>query len=261
MSEFDDLLIFKDMAESKTNKSNDENKEKINKPLMNKTEEKKIENDESDLNKSRNNAKGLHCFIHPWRDAYAICSYCQKPFCFEDIIKYKNEYYCISDIDRVSKETTETNLIEYSNLSYISIIAFLTNFLIFIYYSNQEIRLIISKLIINGVYYASHFINFSYLLFFVTAILVLFQFISGLLILIKLKKSYLIGLMSGIFSILFFLYVYLNSNNIFSLYAIISSFVGAIVLMYSFKVYTRIEINEKPAEDKMQINFADVKTF
>ncbi|MEM0154774.1 MAG: hypothetical protein QW814_02990, partial [Methanothrix sp.] len=40
-------------------------------------------------------AEGLSCVWHPWRPAYAICNYCHRPFCFEDIVEQNGHYYCL----------------------------------------------------------------------------------------------------------------------------------------------------------------------
>ncbi|MEM3839003.1 MAG: hypothetical protein QXF01_00265 [Candidatus Micrarchaeaceae archaeon] len=47
-------------------------------------------------------AGGLKCVNHPWRNAYALCNYCSRPFCYADLIPYSKNLYCIEDIDRVS---------------------------------------------------------------------------------------------------------------------------------------------------------------
>ncbi len=294
MSEFDDLLIFKgkidkdnddDDIKKKKDKEiiqnlNQEVKEEVIKQKLNqevkintkildnsfqnnfKESIQKKEDDELNKNKSRINVENLRCFIHPWRNAYALCNYCQKPFCFEDIIKYKNEYYCITDIDKVSKAPNESKLIEYNNLSYISILALFSNFIIFFYYSNQEISSILTKLISNGIYYLNNFISFNYLLFFLSFIFILFQFISGILILVRLKRSYILTLITSILNIILFSYIYLNSANFSSLYIVIISFISFITLIYSVKIYSRIEINETPKEvPTTPINWADVKSF
>lgn len=294
MSEFDDLLIFKgkidkdndddDIKKKKDKeiiqKLNQEVKEEVIKQKLNqevkintkildnsfqnnfKESIQKKEDDELNKNKGRINVENLRCFIHPWRNAYALCNYCQKPFCFEDIIKYKNEYYCITDIDKVSKAPNESKLIEYNNLSYISILALFSNFIIFFYYSNQEISSILTKLISNGIYYLNNFISFNYLLFFLSFIFILFQFISGILILVRLKRSYILTLITSILNIILFSYIYLNSANFSSLYIVIISFISFITLIYSVKIYSRIEINETLKEvPTTPINWADVKSF
>lgn len=45
------------------------------------------------------NAKGQTCAHHPWRAAHAVCAYCNRPFCYQDLIEFKNSYYCSEDMD------------------------------------------------------------------------------------------------------------------------------------------------------------------
>jgi hypothetical protein len=33
--------------------------------------------------------KGEKCTNHPWRDAYAQCSYCKRYFCYPDLVRYE----------------------------------------------------------------------------------------------------------------------------------------------------------------------------
>ncbi|MEM3841665.1 MAG: hypothetical protein QXN59_03165, partial [Candidatus Micrarchaeaceae archaeon] len=35
--------------------------------------------------KSRSDKKNEMCIWHPWRKAFDICAYCDRPFCFEDL--------------------------------------------------------------------------------------------------------------------------------------------------------------------------------
>ncbi|MDE1804752.1 MAG: hypothetical protein KGH59_03140 [Candidatus Micrarchaeota archaeon] len=50
----------------------------------------------------RQAAKDQVCLNHPWRPAYAICDFCERPFCYADMMEYGGRYYCLQDIDRVS---------------------------------------------------------------------------------------------------------------------------------------------------------------
>ncbi|EQD58270.1 hypothetical protein B2A_04436, partial [mine drainage metagenome] len=52
----------------------------------------------------REAAEGMYCVWHPWRSAYAICHYCHRPFCFEDLVESNGNYYCLEDIDKAGGE-------------------------------------------------------------------------------------------------------------------------------------------------------------
>lgn len=47
-------------------------------------------------------AKGQVCSNHPWRDAYALCNYCKRPYCYADLVAHDKDFYCLEDIDRIS---------------------------------------------------------------------------------------------------------------------------------------------------------------
>ena len=55
-------------------------------------------------------AKGLKCSIHPWRDAYAVCSKCGLPYCYVDIVKKNGKFVCIDDIESVEDEEVHSTL-------------------------------------------------------------------------------------------------------------------------------------------------------
>lgn len=55
-------------------------------------------------------AKGLKCSIHPWREAYAVCSKCGLPFCYVDIIKKNGRFYCLDDISTVETDEIKKNI-------------------------------------------------------------------------------------------------------------------------------------------------------
>ncbi len=264
MADANNLLIFKKRS------INNELENKSSESIENISEPGSIENIKLQKTDNEKNAifseeskSNKYCFNHPWRYAYTICEICKQPFCLEDIVEYKNKYYCTNDIDKVSKQVYETNFIEYSKLSYISIASFFSTFFIFIYYTNTEISLLINKIITKQILISSLF-NTSYLLLALSCILVFLQLVSAFLILIRLKKSYVNGIAASILSILFFAYIYLNSNAFYYIYIIISSFIAFIVILLSAKTYRRIgieKINYEGDKNSFDYGWADVKTF
>ena len=88
---------------------------------------------------SREMARGLFCSVHQFRHAYALCAYCHRPFCFEDIVEYQKDYYCIEDIDRVTARYTEKLTNEYSISSLITSFIMIGGFVLFFYYSNGQL--------------------------------------------------------------------------------------------------------------------------
>ena len=45
----------------------------------------------------------MTCINHPWRQAYALCEYCKRPFCYADMMPSNNKLYCLEDIDRATR--------------------------------------------------------------------------------------------------------------------------------------------------------------
>lgn len=58
----------------------------------------------TDIKTSIAGAKGQMCALHPWRAAHATCSYCNRPFCYQDLIEFDNSYYCMEDADMLHPE-------------------------------------------------------------------------------------------------------------------------------------------------------------
>ncbi|MCL4380772.1 MAG: hypothetical protein M1331_00090 [Candidatus Marsarchaeota archaeon] len=205
-----------------------------------------------------------YCFNHPWRYAYAICDICKKPFCFEDIVEYKHKHYCSSDIDKVSKTVYETNFIEYSNLSYVSIISFFLTFFVFSYYANEEIISIVDKIIAKQILLPGLF-NMTYVFLAGSCALVFLQVVAAFLVLIRVKKSYMLSIGTSILSILLFMYIYLNSNASYYIYIVGTTFLAFITLLVSAKMYKRVDIkneNENAVDESSKFsNWMDVRTF
>lgn len=88
---------------------------------------------------ARQAVAGLNCVWHPWRQAYAICNYCHRAFCFEDIVEDRGNYYCIEDMDTAIKKKIEAESSRALNISVIAGGAFLVPMLIFIYAYNSAL--------------------------------------------------------------------------------------------------------------------------
>ncbi len=81
-------------------------------------------------------ARGLKCSIHPWREAYAVCSKCGLPFCYVDIIKKSGKFYCLDDISTVEAEELHKNVAKNNFFTGVGGIFLLFNgfYLIYIFY-------------------------------------------------------------------------------------------------------------------------------
>ncbi len=269
MPDANDLLIFKNRnINNEENKKNNEsagNEEAHNEAK--KTGENKGPASEGETYNTFGNTgaagNSKYCFNHPWRYAYATCEICKKPFCFEDLVEYKHKYYCTSDIDTVSKTVYETNFIEYTSLSYVSVISFFMTFFIFAYYANGGIISLVGKIIGKQILLQG-LLNMTYILLAGSCVFVFLQVVTAFLVLIGLKKSYTMSIGISILSILLFTYIYLNSNASYYIYIIATTFIAFITILISAKMYKRVDIkneNSIDAESNKFNNWASVKTF
>ncbi len=194
--------------------------------------------------KSKKAAEGLFCTWHPWRSAYSVCAECHRPFCYEDIIEYSGKYYCLEDIDSVAAHGGIGPEFVYNKVSLVSAGAFLSIIVVYLYFSYGQLLYLFN--------YANHIglntfltkLNITYITVLFSAILILFNFISAMLIFAQSKKGYGFGILSGFLSITLFSYEFINSYSLYT--AIISalSFASLISLGYSRSGYEPMETGE-----------------
>ena len=91
-------------------------------------------------------AKSLNCVTHPWRPAYAICEYCDRPFCYADLIEYGDKFYCLEDVDKATTGTHVTKRKSVSIFTRAASALFLVNSAILGYYVAPQMSFIISYL-------------------------------------------------------------------------------------------------------------------
>lgn len=209
---------------------------------------------------SRQAARGLYCSWHPWRPAYAICDYCHRPFCFEDLVEYGRAYYCLEDIDRVVNYSQETYL-RYNKLSFVSSTLFLVIFAIFAYYANGQIFYLAN--LINSVGIKSFFtnLNYSYAVSLVEMLLIALSLITGLMLFIQARAGFGIGLLAGFGTVAVFSYEYLNTSALYL--ALISSvgFGALLTLAYSRVSYEPIEETPYSSINAQAVNWPNVGRF
>ncbi|MGC8669881.1 MAG: hypothetical protein ACP5TL_01875 [Candidatus Micrarchaeia archaeon] len=194
---------------------------------------------------SREAAKGLYCVWHPWRPAYAICAYCHRPFCFEDIVESNGNYYCLEDIDKVTNQAPTEVSYHYNHLSYVSAAFLFVAAIAFYYFSgNQIVKMVNFSNTMGAAAFAS-MLNGPYGFLLAEVIVSILVIASAILILKQSERSFLIGVLVSFVSLSLFSYEYLNTNDVYEIYISIASFVGMLALLYSRSAY---ESNE---EDKI----------
>ncbi|MGC8622337.1 MAG: hypothetical protein ACP5UC_00010 [Candidatus Micrarchaeia archaeon] len=189
---------------------------------------------------SRQEAKGQTCVWHPWRPAYAICNYCSRPFCYEDIVEYNNNYYCLEDIDKVSTGASKETSVKYNNLSIISASFFVLSFLLFVYFANAQVAYVVKYA--NGLGFFDFLakMNFAYGITILGTVLSVFNLVAGILIFARSEKWFSIGFGIAAFDIFVFSYGYLNTTRLYEIMIAISSFVALITLLVSREVYESV---------------------
>ncbi len=220
---------------------NESKPETVNEPEVeaaqpsNKAEEKpvKVKKRRGDaLKESRNMAKGMKCVWHPWRQAYAICAYCHRAFCFEDIVEEMGNYYCLEDSDKVVKNVYEDSTNAYNYITMISGMLLFLPLVIFFYFDGT---VLIEKLLYLqnvGLFTFINNINYSYLPF-MYIILTLFAGASGTMILYNKKMSGALGIVSGIMITAAFIYSYSQNTMFYNLFIAIISSISILLLVYS----------------------------
>lgn len=180
-------------------------------------------------------AMGKTCLQHPWRSAYAVCAYCNRPFCFEDILEYGSHYYCVNDIERVARPQEEKRHTGYKLYLFSGIMLILA-FLVFTY--SEYGAFINTFSILFGGTQAITTVIYVHLQMIVGGILMLALLADAIMILMQSRGSVYAGIALSIISVALFSYLLLNGNGAIAYsYAYVGfidavSFVSLVVLTY-----------------------------
>ena len=161
----------------------------------------------------KNIAAHLSCELHPWRKAYAICDYCKRAFCYEDIVEHGNAYYCLDDIDKVSAEVRTQEVTKYGALGFVASGLFMLVFPIFLISSYQSLVLLPGEL--PSLVASASPTNPAVILA-VTAAVAVLSFVAGISVVIQTKGSFPLGAVVGVLTAGVFAYRYLYVHDIFS---------------------------------------------
>lgn len=205
-------------------------------------------------------AKGMYCVWHPWRSAYAVCSYCHRAFCFEDIEEYNGRYYCLEDIDKVGTKNADTITAKYGNLSMIAAALFIAVFALYVYYSYAQLSYIISFANQVGFF---EFMSKATLVYFAVLVEALFAFlglIAGVLILLNSPKGFALGILSGVFMASIASYEYLSTGLLYVAVLGGVAFAAIVALAYS-RVYYTSEAPMPYAANDVQVEWPSAGRF
>lgn len=182
---------------------------------------------------SREAAKNLHCVWHPWRESYAICSYCHRPFCFEDTIEFNRTYYCLEDIDNVSANYNQRLSASGNNIRILAGIILIFSFLTFFYFANAQVFYVLNYISKSGLPYFVAHINSSYAFALFESVLVLMALFNGLLLFGNSIKSIYLGVIVCLSNVALFTYQYTSTGTFYLGLVATMVFVSLMTLLYS----------------------------
>ncbi len=189
-------------------------------------------------------AEHMGCELHPWRKAYAICDYCKRPFCYEDIIEHGGVYYCLDDIDKVPQSVKQQQTFRYNSLGVVSATFYMFVFLIFMYYSYSNLIALFNAFSTQGLSAFFQTLLQSQELLMAEAVLALLSLVGGIMIMLQTERSFKIGAAIGLVTVGLFSYQFLNSYMLsYAIVASVSS-AGLIMLAYSRVAYESLPTSE-----------------
>ncbi len=156
-------------------------------------------------------AKGLTCTTHPWRNAYAICSYCKRSFCYSDIVAYGKEFYCAEDIGKVSATTAEHMRNPINTFAYVSAVLLVANAALLLYFNPQSLT-VINEIMRTGPLEFINTVNYVSLVYLSNLFIIIFGFISAIFLFANSRKGVAIGGLVDSFTIIITTYELLNTN-------------------------------------------------
>ena len=194
---------------------------------------KKVAEGQGKAQMSREAARGRNCVWHPWREAFAICTYCHRPFCFEDTMEYGNEYYCLEDIDSASSTYKEKLASTGNTIGIISGILLMIGFLVFFYFSNGQVIFVVGYLYKVGLSYFIGHINYSYALALIDSVLMVLALITAVLVFTQSRKSFMLGILVCLSSVALFSYQYISTFTTYLIVMDALMLLGFITLLIS----------------------------
>ncbi len=204
-------------------------------------------------------AKGLKCVNHPWRDAYAICDYCHRPFCYADIVEYNGKFYCLEDIDKVSSTTAAK--MENPNSKYTSISSafFIITAVILGYFTYPQAAVLLNYMHKVGLSYMLSNLTYGYAISLMNFAIVLFSVVGGIVVLTKSQKGFYLGAMIGLLMLIAVSYEYLNSSIDYLLVVTVTSLASVSLLAYGRVVSSNAEFVSEISNE--EVNWPSLETF
>ena len=204
--------------------------------------------------------RGMKCTIHPWRQAYAVCSRCGLSFCYVDIIKKNGRFVCLDDIDKQDVEELDKSLTGNNIFTNGGGIMLLFNALALLYFFYPQAAVIYSE--------ASHSLNANGLMllfsrYYYPSITnlaaVIFSFLAGVYVL--LKGSRYIGIFAGFLIFMLISYEYMSSSAALYLILIMAVSFICMVLFVLGNMSAVKAVNELANDEYKQIDWPRPEVF
>lgn len=194
--------------------------------------------DKRDTANKGGDASGYMCVWHPWRQAYEICSYCGKPYCFEDIVEKNGMFYCLEDVDKTPVHMQQARG-DYSYFEMISGSLMMLAFIMFLYFGYSQFSYQLNGLIValpnlsHGLSALSRFYNFVNAFPLLAFVLTLGSLIVGITVIGHTRRSFLYGITLNMLSVILFSYAYLSYVRIYILLISVLAFASMVLLLIS----------------------------
>ncbi len=194
-------------------------------------------------------ASTLACELHPWRKAYAICDYCKRAFCYEDIVEESGMFYCIDDIDKIPESVKSVKIVSYGRISALAVFFFVTQLGLFVITQYTTLAQFIGSVMVAITTQTPLYeVLFDGLLFFIGLIFAILSFAAGAMIILETKISYRFALAIGAIGAGFFFYDYIVSFQILTAIYAVVELIAMVLLLYSRRYYESVPMHsEGPA--------------
>lgn len=232
-------------------------------PMPAQKPQKRQKKGKSDIEaESRQAASGLYCEWHPWRQAYAVCYTCHKPYCYEDISEYNGRYYCLEDIDAAAASEKPTTTFEYNKVSMVSASAFILTILVYVYFVSNLLVYIGTLAAQSGIGSILSAANSTYMLVLAGLLILIFVFMSGVLIFAQSRKGYWLAIFSGSIAFVFFSYIYISNFELYGFVISALSFIGIVGLRYAIHSKTMESQPKAPTpSESLAYNWPTASSF
>ncbi len=208
---------------------------------------------------SRDAAAGNRCASHPWRNAYAICGMCKRPFCYEDVTEFNNNYYCLSDIDTVDK-AHPAEVVSSGGTSYmLSGVLLMLSFMTFFAFSYRQTIFVFRYLNRVGLPFFLVHANYSYIFSFTDNLLLIAGLVTAILIIVQSRKGLYAGTFVMLSSVAIFSYQYLSTGTQYFSYIGVMMFAAFALMLYSKAMFMTSDVNERYLSPTREIEASTIK--